>query len=86
MIRIDIRELKEHATEIMRRVREEGETYEVTYHGRPIARVVPVDKPPHQNLDPSFWEDWRRLAREISASWPEGTSAPDAIREDRRDL
>jgi prevent-host-death family protein len=39
---VGVRELKAHATEILRHVREEGQTYEITYRGRAVARVVPV--------------------------------------------
>jgi len=32
------------------------------------------------------WERMDRLAEEISAAWPEGVSAVEAIREQRREL
>lgn len=41
MDRIGIRELKQHASAIIRRV-SGGETIEVTDHGHPVARLVPV--------------------------------------------
>jgi prevent-host-death family protein len=75
MISVGIRELKGHATEILRRVREEGWTYEVTYRGRAIAHIVPAGQPPRLDGDPAFWEEWRESADEISADWPEGVSA-----------
>ncbi len=86
MISIGIRDLKEHASAILRRVRQEGLSYEVTYRGRAIAHVVPVGQSPRMDVDPPFWEEWRELAREISAGWPEGVSALDAVRDDRREL
>ncbi len=42
MERIGVRELKEHASEIMRRVRDQRDMYEITYRGRAIARLVPI--------------------------------------------
>jgi prevent-host-death family protein len=33
-----IRELKQNTSKILRRVREEGETIEITYHGETVAR------------------------------------------------
>ena len=83
---IGIRELKIQASEILRRVREDGAAYEITYHGRAVARLVPVvESVPADSLD-DFWEEWDRLTDEISALWPAGVSAVDAVREGRRDL
>ena len=38
---IGVRELRQRASEYLRQV-ESGETLEVTAHGRPVARLVPV--------------------------------------------
>ncbi len=83
---IGIRELKEQASEVFRRVRENGEVFEVTYHGRPIARLVPVTQGNPEATASDFWARWDRLATEIGARWPEGVSAVDAVREQRREL
>jgi len=83
---IGVRELKEHASEILRRVRDEGAMFEVTYHGRVIARLVPVTRSEVDRNLSSFWDQWDALAHAISARWPEGVSAVDAVREGRRDL
>jgi len=48
-IRIGIRELREGLSRTLRRVRA-GETIEVTDHGRPVARIVPI-APPIESLD-----------------------------------
>ena len=82
-----VRELKAHASEILRGVRERGETVELTLHGRPIARLVPI-QPAADNEDDwrSVWAEMDRLADEISAHWPEGVSAMDAVRDVRREL
>lgn len=42
MERIGIRELRQYASEFLRRVAK-GESFEVTDRGRPVARLVPVD-------------------------------------------
>jgi prevent-host-death family protein len=39
---IGVRELKVHTSRILRRVRERGEAVEVTYRGRPVARLIPI--------------------------------------------
>jgi prevent-host-death family protein len=84
--RIGIRELKERTSEIMRRVREDGQSYEVTYHGRTIALILPSKEPPSAEELGAFWKEWDEVAEAISAGWPEGVSAVDAVREQRRDL
>ena len=81
---IGVRELKEHASEVLRRVREDGEVFEVTYHGRVVARVVPAPQPDDGASAEAFWEKWDQLAAEISERWPAGLSAVDAVREERR--
>jgi prevent-host-death family protein len=83
MREVGIRELKAQASDILRRVREEGETYEVTYRGRAIARLVPIIEPKSEGTGEDFWKEWDELAAAIGAQWPEGVSAVDAIREDR---
>ncbi|MDP9373281.1 MAG: type II toxin-antitoxin system prevent-host-death family antitoxin [Chloroflexota bacterium] len=88
---VGVRELKEHASEILRRVREGRETIEVTYRGKVVARLVPVAPAESPGLsDPSetaaIWASIDELAEKISARWPEGVSAADAISEDRREL
>ncbi len=84
---IGIRELKEHASEILRRVREQGDVFEITYHGRVVARLVPTAQSKSSaTTTESFWADWDQLARAISARWPAGISAVDAVREGRREL
>jgi antitoxin (DNA-binding transcriptional repressor) of toxin-antitoxin stability system len=79
--------LKERTSDILRRMRDEGEAFEVTYRGRVIGRLVPMTTPATQQKSlEEFWKDWDQLAEEITAHWPEGVSAVDAIREVRRDL
>jgi len=83
---VGVRQLKEHASEILRRVREEGDIFEVTYHGRVVARLVPVAEPEQSTYADAFLGRWERLSAEISARWPEGVSAVEAVREARREL
>ena len=83
---IGIRELKIQASEILRRVREDGAAYEITYHGRAVARLVPVSQPARTESLETFWRRWDKLSERISARWPEGVSAVEAVREGRRDL
>jgi prevent-host-death family protein len=87
MTTIGVRELRQHTSKILRRVREEGETVEITYHGEVIARLIPVKRPqPADEEIAAILTDLEELSAEISAKWPEGVSALDAIRDVRRDL
>jgi len=84
---VGVRELKAHASELLRGVRERGETIELTFHGRAIALLVPVEPMRRDDTDwRGLWADMDRLADEIADHWPEGVSAEDAINDVRRDL
>jgi len=86
MERIGVRELKEHTSDILRRVREEHRMYEITFRGRAVARLVPVVEP-EVTADPAaFWEELDRVAQEIGMRWPNGMTAVEAVREQRREL
>ncbi|MCA9858414.1 MAG: type II toxin-antitoxin system prevent-host-death family antitoxin [Thermomicrobiales bacterium] len=66
MSSVGVRELKEHASEIVRRVREDGETIDITYRGEIVATIVPKERPSQQELD-EFWKRQKRLIRDIAA-------------------
>lgn len=84
---VGIRELKTHTSEIVRRVRERGEIIGITYHGEVVAHLVPtVRAAPSPAEVAAILTDMDQLAAEISAHWPEGVSALDAIRDGRREL
>lgn len=84
---IGVRELKERTSQVLREVRERGEEVDVTYHGRVIARLIPVAKEPVRPRGFSAaWSTLDRVAGEIGARWPRGRSAAKAVREGRREL
>jgi prevent-host-death family protein len=79
--------LKNGATELLRRVRDDGETIEVTYHGRVVARLVPVRESDAPAASAAAWRAQAdALAARVGRSWPAGASAVEAVREQRRDL
>lgn len=87
MVTVGVRELKQETSRILRRVREKGESVEITYHGEVIARLIPVLPPePTDEEIATVWANLDQLTAEISAKWPEGVSAVEAIREVRREL
>lgn len=83
---IGVRELKAQASEILRRVREEGSSYEVTYRGRAIARLVPIAGTEAGTSVAALRSEWEQLSSAISAQWPAGISAVEAVHEGRREL
>lgn len=80
---VGIRELKQHASEIIRRVREEGSEIQITYRGEVVALLIPVTRSASQK-EARAWADIDHLAAEIGARWPIGVSAADAVNESRR--
>lgn len=85
---LGIQELTEHINEILRMVEEEGETIEVTNHGKTIARLIPVDQPQKATNRGSdnIWADLNHLAIELAPHWTKDVDAVDAVRDVRREL
>ena len=87
MNEIGIRELKQRTSAILRQVQETRRSVTITRRGRAVARLVPVaDTAQRRTGDNGFWTELDELAAEIGAHWPEGVSAVDAVREQRREL
>lgn len=81
---VGVRELKEHTSEILSDV-EKGQVINVTKRGATIARLMPVKQPDLSDEEiEAILDDLDSLAAEISAEWPEGVSAQDAIDDVRR--
>ncbi len=70
MEEIGVRDLKTHASEIVRRVREEQAQYTVTYRGKPVGVLMPLSDAP--KVAAGMQESWMRLAalREKMARLP----------------
>jgi len=84
MVTVGIRELKQQASELVRKVREDGVEVQITYHGKVVALLVPVAEAVQTEQETQAWTDIDNLAAEIGARWPKGLSASQAITEDRR--
>lgn len=83
---VGVRELKQRASELVRIVREEGEEIDVTLRGQVVARLVPVKQKLSPEQVQALMAEMDKAASEISAYWPEGVSAVEAVREERRQL
>jgi prevent-host-death family protein len=87
MVSVGVRQLRDQVSQLLERVRNEGEVIEITYHGEAVARLVPVKRPaPDAAEAAAFWSDLDQLAAEIGANWPDDVTAVDAVAEGRRDL
>jgi prevent-host-death family protein len=85
MTTVGVRELKERASDIVRRVREDGEEVAITFRGVVIARLVPASRPrPSPRRVRGAWSEVEQVAREIEGRWPKGVSARRAVRKGRR--
>jgi prevent-host-death family protein len=93
-MRIGVRELKNRATEIIRHVRESRAEYVVTYRGRPVAVLLPLEEGwldeetarAAEAVTPSdeVWAELEALRQEIDRSWKSEKSAVELVAEQRR--
>ena len=87
MEKVGISQLKRDASAILKRVRDDNATFEVTYRGETMARIVPpMSEEERLRLLEAWWAGADKLAEEISAQWPDGVSALEAVQEGRREL
>ena len=83
MPEVGIRELKAHASEIVRDVRDHRAPYTVTYHGRPVGILLPFSEPNEAGPE-SPWSELERLGREISRGWRSPISSTELLSQMRR--
>ena len=89
---IGVRELRERASEVIRRVREEHAEYVITYQGRPVAVLLPLDvtRAEQEMVRASkdavlgSWERYERLAEELRNAWSSDLSTQDLMNAIRR--
>ncbi|HEX9988296.1 MAG TPA: hypothetical protein VGE45_07450 [Chloroflexia bacterium] len=80
---IEMEELEEHISEVIRQASEKGETIEVTENGTVRALLVPVNyQGPHEDGE----MDLEALVAEIGRHLPERVDAVEMIRDIRREL
>jgi antitoxin (DNA-binding transcriptional repressor) of toxin-antitoxin stability system len=88
MITVAKHEFIKRISEILDMAVENGETIEITDHGKIIAHVVPMSEPeqPDERDLKTFWTNIDQLAAKISAYLPEKVDAVEIVREGRREL
>ncbi len=89
MAEIGVRELKTRASAILRRVRDQGARYVVTYRGRPVGLLLPlggIGEPalPGGESGAAAWEELTRLGEEIGRGWQSPLTGAELLSEMRR--
>ena len=87
---VGVRELKTRASEILRRVRERRDRYVVTYRGRPVAILAPLERTAQNETLPSgdaahdAWDELTRLGEEIGRGWQSPLTSTELLSQTRR--
>lgn len=85
---IGIRELKNHASRILRTVREEMAEYVITLQGKPVAVLRPFTDDDaqqlHQNEIDETIAEMKLLAQQVADAWVSQKSGVELIEEQRR--
>ena len=87
---VGVRELKVRASEIVRQVREKRTRYVITYRGRPVALLMPIEESEtmvsasSERESSAIWDELSRLGEEIGRSWRSSRSSAELLSEMRR--
>jgi prevent-host-death family protein len=87
---IGIRELKARASEIVRNVRQRRMRYIITYRGRPVGLLMPLERAGSGEArlavetDQSAWDDLIRLGKDIGRGWKSPQSSTEILSDMRR--
>jgi len=86
VLSIGIRELKTHASEIIRNVRQNQSRYVITYRGEPVGVLSPLTQAevPTAPETTSTWDELIRLGQEIADGWQSEKTSTEIISEMRR--
>ena len=85
MLSLDVHEYIKRIDEMLLIVEEGSEIIEITKQNEIIARMVPVRKRRQAETqgDLAAWYELERISAEISAHWPQGLNAVDAVQDAR---
>jgi prevent-host-death family protein len=85
MADIGVRELKIHASEIVRKVKEKRMRYIVTHRGHPVAAIIPVEEVQSGAGDESSaWDELVSLGQKIGQNWQSSQSSSEILADMRR--
>ena len=89
---IGVRELRERTAQVLRQIREKKAEYIITYQGRPVALLLPIQT---EAVEAAMmqagrqsvvggWETYARLVEQVRRDWPVEQGTQDLIDEIRR--
>jgi prevent-host-death family protein len=87
---VGVRELKTRASEIVRNVRDHRARYTITYRGRPVGVLLPLEEvPPAEALldgerGATVWEELSELGEEIGRGWQSPLTSAELLSQMRR--
>jgi prevent-host-death family protein len=85
MTEIGVRELKAHASEVIREVKENRAHYIVTHRGRSVAAIIPLEELGAEiQQDDAAWDELVALGRRIGQGWQSHQTSTEALSETRR--
>ena len=90
MPEIGVRELKICASENLRNVRERRARYDLTYRGRPVGVLLPLEEasPPKAlgggDQGTAVWDELSELGEEIGRGWQSPLTSAELLSEMRR--
>jgi prevent-host-death family protein len=88
MAQVGVRELKARASEIIRAVRDRRARYIITYRGRPVGLLLPLEEAGEMEgavgAGPDAWEELTRLGEEIGRGWRSPLTSTELLAEMRR--
>ena len=84
MVEINIRDLKAHASDVLRNVSRRGQRYVVTCRGRKVGVILPVQEGGEAPDGDDAWDRLERLTAELSTRWRPGADAVRIVSRMRR--
>jgi prevent-host-death family protein len=86
MAEIGVRELKARASEVIRAVRERRARYTITYRGRPVGVLLPLDDATEAETvaGEDAWDTLAQLGEEIGREWQSPMTSTELLSEMRR--
>jgi prevent-host-death family protein len=86
MAEIGVRELKAHASEVIRAVRERRARYTITYRGRPVGVLLPLDEATEAEtvVGKDAWDELAQLGKEIGREWQSPLTSTELLSDMRR--
>lgn len=84
MPEVGIRELKSRASQIVRNVRERRARYTITYRGRPVGVLLPLEEAPPERDGEEAWDRFLMTLEDLGEHWESSLTSAEILSEMRR--